>query len=277
MSRSYPTEKESRYLQPGICSERQDAGNRELPNQSTQSNSKALRAGDHTLSQKPLHTKRSALSPQASYRRITPMPDQSSFTYSQPENDRETLISIPPRDFTPVLWLTGLPAAGKSTIAELTGRRLATEGIPFEVLDGDEVRKAISPTLGYSRDERALQARRLAWAAEMLSRHGIVAIVAAVTPYRLDREAAATLLGCRFAEIWVHADVSVCRTRDPKGLWRRCDLGEISDVTGFDAPYEEPAAPTIKLETETCTAADCADKLVEYVVSTRTRSLLALG
>jgi adenylylsulfate kinase len=164
-----------------------------------------------------------------------------------------------------VLWLTGLPSAGKSTIAGLTAKRLTVEGIPCEVLDGDEVRKAISPTLGFSREERALQALRLAWIAEMLSRHGIVTIVAAVTPFRDDRKAAAALLGCRYTEIWVHADAAVCRARDPKGLWRRCELGETSGVTGFDASYEEPLAAAIKFETEFNAATLCANELIDFV------------
>jgi adenylyl-sulfate kinase len=163
------------------------------------------------------------------------------------------------------LWLTGLPSAGKSTIARLTAQCLTAEGIPCEVLDGDEVRKAISPTLGFSREERALQSLRLAWIAEMLSRHGVVVIVASVSPFRDGREAASRLLGRRYAEIWVHADVAVCRARDPKGLWRRCDLGEISGFTGFDAPYEEPAAASIKLDTEISSAACSANELVDFV------------
>jgi len=165
----------------------------------------------------------------------------------------------------PVLWLTGLPSAGKSTIARLTAQRLAAEGIPAEVLDGDEVRKAISPNLGFSREERALQAMRLAWIAEMLSRHGVVTMIAAITPFRDDRKAAAALLGCRFAEIWIHADTAVCRARDPKGLWRRCDRGEISGVTGFDAPYEIPEAAAMKLDTEIRPASFCANELVDLV------------
>jgi adenylylsulfate kinase len=136
------------------------------------------------------------------------------------------------------------------------------------VLDGDEVRRAISPTLGFSREDRAIQALRLAWIAEMLSRHGVVVIVAAVSPYRDDRKSAAALLGSRYAEIWVHADAAVCRARDPKGLWRRCELGEISGVTGFDAPYEEPLAATMKLETEICPASRCAIELVNFVAAT---------
>lgn len=168
---------------------------------------------------------------------------------------------------TPVLWLTGLPSAGKSTIARLTANRLTAEGIPCEVLDGDEVRKAISPSLGFSREERALQALRIAWIAEMLSRHGVVAIVASITPFRDDRKSAAALLGCRYSEIWVHADVEVCRARDPKGLWRRCELGEISGLTGFDAPYEEPQAAAVKLNTEITSAPLCANELVDFLLA----------
>ena len=173
----------------------------------------------------------------------------------------------------PVLWLTGLPSAGKSTIAGMVSQRLTAAGVPCEVLDGDEVRKAISPTLGYSREERALQALRLAWVAELLSRHGVVTIVAAVSPYRDDRNHAAKLLGRRYAEIWVHADATVCRARDPKGLWRRCELGEISGLTGFDAPYEEPVEAAMKLETEICSAALCASELITFVAATGTTAL----
>ena len=158
----------------------------------------------------------------------------------------------------PVLWLTGLPAAGKSTIAGLTAQCLIARGIPAEVLDGDGLREAISPSLGFSRDDRALQARRLAWLAEMLSRHGVVPIVASISPYRNDREAAANVIGSRFTEVWVHAEAAVCRARDPKGLWRRCELGEISGVTGYDAPYEPPLAANVKLETEFVSASTCA-------------------
>jgi adenylylsulfate kinase len=150
----------------------------------------------------------------------------------------------------------------------LAAQRLTAAGVPCEVLDGDEVRRAISPTLGFSREDRAIQALRLAWIAEMLSRHGVVVIVAAVSPYRDDRKSAAALLGSRYAEIWVHADAAVCRARDPKGLWRRCELGEISGVTGFDAPYEEPLAATMKLETEICPASRCAIELVNFVAAT---------
>jgi adenylylsulfate kinase len=186
---------------------------------------------------------------------------------------RKALGSFAPRIQAPVLWLTGLPSAGKTTIAGLVAQRLTAAGVPCEVLDGDEVRKAISPTLGYSREERSIQALRLAWIAELLSRHGVVTIVAAVSPYREDRRCAAALLGDRYAEIWVHADAAVCRARDPKGLWRRCELGEISGVTGFDGPYEEPLDAAMKLETEFCSAALCASELISFVAATGTTAL----
>jgi len=213
--------------------------------------------------------RRSAFSILTSHRQSTEISEWTHSAEPRPPGEQQHPASIPLRKPMPVLWLTGLPAAGKSTIAALTAQRLAAEGISSEVLDGDEVRKAISPTLGFSREERALQALRLAWIAEMLSRHGVVAIVAAVTPYRSDREAAASLLGRRFAEVWVHADVAVCRARDPKGLWLRCELGEVSGVTGFDSPYETPLAATMKLETEQSSASYCASQLVDFVFARR--------
>jgi adenylyl-sulfate kinase len=221
--------------------------------------------GDFSVSRKSMSENSSILSVQDGQRLSMELPEHHSPTKSNRTITPRAPNSRSFRTPTPVLWLTGLPSAGKSTIAKLTAQRLTTEGIPCEVLDGDEVRKAISPTLAYSREERALQALRLAWIAEMLSRHGVVAIVAAVTPFRDDRRAAATLLGRRYAEIWVHADVAVCRARDPKGLWRRCELGEISGFTGFDAPYEEPSVATMKFDTEIRSAAYCANELIDFV------------
>jgi len=233
-----------------------------------------MKTGGQGVSHTNLNSKRSVLPVQDSPSLPSEISNRPPFAELHPSHGQTNLASISRRHPMPVLWLTGLPAAGKSTIAALTAQRLTAEGIPTEVLDGDEVRKAISPTLGFSREERALQALRLAWIAEMLSRHGVVAIVAAVTPYRCDREAAATLLGSRFTEIWVHADASVCRSRDPKGLWRRCELGEISGVTGFDAPYEEPQEASIKLETEIRSASLCASELVRFVVGIGATALL---
>jgi adenylylsulfate kinase len=217
------------------------------------------------VSSKNISGKSTILSVQAGQQLPMERPQHHSFAKSNSASAQIVLPSRSLRTPTPVLWLTGLPSAGKSTIAELAAHRLSAEGIPCEVLDGDEVRKAISPTLGFSREERALQAHRLAWVSEMLSRHGVVTIVAAVTPFRDDRMAAAALMGCRFSEIWVHAAVSVCRARDPKGLWRRCELGEISGVTGFDAPYEEPQAAAMKLDTETRSATLCANQVADFV------------
>ena len=217
------------------------------------------------MSRKSISGNSSILSVQAGHPLSMALPKNHSPTKAIGTITQKALDSRSLRTPTPVLWLTGLPSAGKSTIARLTGQRLTADGIPCEVLDGDEVRKAISPTLAFSREERALQALRLAWIAEMLSRHGVVAIVAAVTPFRDDRKAAATLLGSRYAEIWVHADVAVCRARDPKGLWRRCELGEISGFTGFDAPYEEPAVATMKFDTEIRSATFCANELIDFV------------
>ena len=219
------------------------------------------------MSRKNISEKSSILSGQFGTEDLTGLPKHSLSAKAYGNSKQRAVGSWSLRAPAPVLWLTGLPSAGKSTIAGLAAQRLTSEGVPCEVLDGDEVRKALSPTLGYSREERAIQSLRLAWIAEMLSRHGVVVIVASVSPYRNSRESAAALLGNRYAEIWVHADAAVCRARDPKGLWRSCELGEISGVTGFDDPYEEPLAAAMKLDTETRSAALCASELVNLVAA----------
>jgi adenylyl-sulfate kinase len=165
----------------------------------------------------------------------------------------------------PVLWLTGLPAAGKSTIAQTTARLLGERGTDVEILDGDAVRAQHSPELGFSREDRGIQARRLAAMADALSRDGTVAIVAAVTPYRDDRAAAATLLAERFLEVWVACSPTTCAARDPKGLWARAERGEISAFTGVDDPYEAPLAPRVTLDTERRSPSDCATILVDLL------------
>jgi len=257
---------ESRHVQSGIDLERQDARSLKV---ALYSDTGTMMAGGQRVSQEDLSMNRASVSIETTHRLSTDISEHLPSAGPHPSGKQQPHTSVSLLSAAPVLWLTGLPAAGKSTIAGLTAQRLAAEGIPSEVLDGDEVRKAISPTLGFSREERALQALRLAWIAEMLSRHGVVPIVAAITPYRSDREAAARLLGNRFTEVWVHADAAVCRTRDPKGLWLRCELGEISGVTGFDSPYEVPLAASMKLETEVCSASSCASKLVDFVFSSR--------
>lgn len=148
------------------------------------------------------------------------------------------------------LWFTGLPAAGKSTVAAAVARELRERGARVEVLDGDLVRRELCADLGFSAEDRNENVRRLAVVADLLSRNGVVACVAAISPYRSAREAARARIGHRFVEVHVKASVETCAARDPKGLYARAERGEISNFTGVSDPYEEPVAAEITLETE---------------------------
>lgn len=144
------------------------------------------------------------------------------------------------------MWITGLPGSGKTTLAEAVRRALSGDGRPTCVLDGDELRSGLSSDLGLSRDDRAEQARRAAHVARLISRAGIIAIVALVSPYAEDRaRARRTHDGLEFLEVWVDTPLAVCEQRDPKGLFRRARSGELSGLTGVGSPYELPSAPDV--------------------------------
>ena len=155
-----------------------------------------------------------------------------------------------PNAYEPVaLWLTGLPCAGKSTIAGLAADRLRARGRSVTVLDGDELRRTTSSDLGFSADDRCEQARRAATqAAEVLAR-GDIAIVALVSPLRRARDAARAVLGDAFLEIYVDAPLTVCESRDVKGLYEKARQGLVGEFTGVSAPFEAPEAPALRLDT----------------------------
>jgi adenylylsulfate kinase len=171
--------------------------------------------------------------------------------------------SIKPRGFT--IWMTGLPGSGKSTLANLLKTKFENEyGRFVEVLDGDEVRKGLSSDLGLSKEDREEHARRVSYLAKVLSRNGVISIVALISPYKISRERARDLIGTdRFVEVYVKASVATCEKRDPKGLYAKARRGEINNLTGIQDPYEEPSAPDITLETERYTQAQCVNALVE--------------
>jgi adenylyl-sulfate kinase len=148
-----------------------------------------------------------------------------------------------------VVWFTGLPCAGKSTLAQQLEKALRRRGLGVEVLDGDEVRKRLTKGLGFSKEDRDENIRRITYVAHLLARNGTVAITAAISPYRAIRDEAREEIK-RFVEVYVKCPLEVCIQRDVKGLYRRALAGEIPNFTGVSDPYEEPLRPEVTIETD---------------------------
>ncbi len=147
------------------------------------------------------------------------------------------------------IWFTGLSGAGKSTLSELLEQRLKARGCNVEILDGDIVRTHLSKGLGFSREDRDTNIKRIAFVCGLLSRNGVVCISAAISPYREAREWARQEIG-KFVEVYVKCPIAVCRQRDVKGLYKMVDEGKITGFTGVDDPYEEPEHPELIVETD---------------------------
>ena len=163
------------------------------------------------------------------------------------------------------LWLTGLPGAGKSTLARLAAAELERRGRLVELLDGDVVRTHLSRDLGFSRADRETNVERIAWVASRLVRAGAVVVVAAIAPYASSRRAARALVEEHgaFVEVHVATPLEECMRRDPKGLYARAAAGEIAGVTGLDDPYEEPEAPELRLDTAGAAPEESLARLLE--------------
>lgn len=163
-----------------------------------------------------------------------------------------------------VLWFTGFSGAGKSTIAGLVTDRLRARGVPVELLDGDEVRAQLSAGLGFGKEDRDINVRRIGWVAALLARHGVVGVTAAISPYRSVREEARAMTDT-FVEIFVDAPLEECRRRDVKGLYARADRGEIPNFTGVSDPYEPPESPELHVRTDRQSPDESADAVVSYL------------
>jgi sulfate adenylyltransferase/3'-phosphoadenosine 5'-phosphosulfate synthase len=160
-----------------------------------------------------------------------------------------------------VVWLTGLPSAGKTTIAALVHRRLVEHGWPAEHLDGDVMRERLFKELGYARQDREDNVRRIGYIAGLLAQHGVIVLVSVVAPYRdIRNELRKRLLN--FMEIHVATSLATCQARDVKGLYRRQARGELAGLTGVDDPYEPPLEPELVLRTELETPTECADRVL---------------
>ena len=162
------------------------------------------------------------------------------------------------------VWLTGLSSAGKSTIACAVREQLRARGRRVELLDGDIVRQNLSKGLGFSKEDRDENIRRIGFVAELLSRNGVIVVVAAISPYRAVREEVRARVG-EFIEVYVNAPLAVVEDRDRKGIYRRCRAGEIHGVTGIDDPYEPPDAPEVECRTDRETLAESVAKVMAAV------------
>jgi adenylylsulfate kinase len=164
------------------------------------------------------------------------------------------------------LWLTGLSAAGKTTLAHALADSLAACGVISQILDGDVVRRELSRDLGFSREDRSENIRRVAKRCRQLNETGTWAIAALISPYREDRALARQTVGkFRFFEVYLATSLAVCEARDPKGLYRRARAGELPNFTGVSDPYEAPLSPDLLLDTATQPLAGCVAATLELL------------
>ena len=166
------------------------------------------------------------------------------------------------------LWFTGLSGAGKSTLSEHLVERFRERGYKVELLDGDEVRTHLSKGLTFSKEDRDTNVRRIGYVARLLARNGVIAVTAAISPYRAVRDevrAATEADGARFVEVYVSCPIEVLAERDVKGLYRRALAGEIPHFTGVSDPYEPPANPEVITHSDTETVEQSAEKLLAYL------------
>jgi adenylylsulfate kinase len=164
-----------------------------------------------------------------------------------------------------VIWFTGLSGSGKTTIAHLVEDKLMEAGVPVEILDGDVVRENLSKGLGFSKEDRDTNIRRIAFVAHLLQRNGVFVITAAISPYRSVREEA-RVMSKDFVEVFADAPLEVCEERDVKGLYQRARAGEIKGFTGIDDPYEPPVGPEVVCSTDRETPEASAQKVIDKLI-----------
>ena len=158
------------------------------------------------------------------------------------------------------VWFTGFSGAGKSTIADALTKKLKSQGYQLEVLDGDEIRENLTKDLGFSKEDRDTNIRRIGFVAKLLARNGVIVLVPVISPYRAIREEMRANIG-RFVEVFVNAPLSVCEDRDVKGLYKKVRAGEIKQFTGIDDPYEPPTNPEVECRTDIEELSQSVDKI----------------
>lgn len=183
----------------------------------------------------------------------------------------ETLVTKPERNRinkhkSGLVWFTGLPASGKSTLAHHLEKELFDRGIRAYVLDGDNVRHGINANLGFSREDRRENLRRIAEISKLFVDAGVVVLAAFVSPYKEDRDFVKSVVGQDgFFEVYVKCSVDVCEKRDPKGHYKRAKAGIIKEYTGVSAPYEVPETPDIEIDTEELDVQTSVQRILEFL------------
>jgi adenylyl-sulfate kinase len=177
--------------------------------------------------------------------------------------DRSRLLNQRPA----TIWLTGLSASGKSTLAFALERDLIDLGHACYVLDGDNIRHGLNKDLGFSHQARTENIRRIAEVAHLMNDAGLVVITAFISPYRDDRELARQIIGAdRFIEIYVNTPIEACEARDPKNMYKQARIGEIQEFTGVSAPYEPPGSPYMTVDTSIKNPAECTRKVLSGII-----------
>ena len=169
-----------------------------------------------------------------------------------------------------VIWFTGLPSSGKSTLGHALEEKLYEIGHIAYVLDGDNIRHGLNQDLGFSPEDREENIRRIGEVAKLFAEAGIIAITAFISPYRRDRRRARNLLEKgRFIEVYCRCDPKICEERDPKGLYKKARAGEIKDFTGISAPYEEPEHAELVIDTDKHPVRKSVDLILKYLIDNK--------
>lgn len=159
------------------------------------------------------------------------------------------------------IWFTGLSGSGKTTISQALEAKLRAAGVKLEVLDGDIVRTNLTKGLGFSKEDRDENVRRIGFVSHLLTRNGVIVLVSAISPYRDVRDQVRQRVG-DFIEVYANASVEVCESRDVKGLYKKARSGEIKNFTGISDPYEEPLNPEVNCDTENETLDESVNKVM---------------
>lgn len=170
-----------------------------------------------------------------------------------------------------VIWLTGLSGAGKTTLASALRQELTAAGHRIETLDGDEVRENLSRGLGFSKEDRDTNVRRIGFVARLLARNGVIVLASAISPYRQSRDDVRQSVesdGAGFVEVFVRAPLAVLVERDVKGLYKKALAGEIKNFTGVSDPYETPLAPDVVVDSSAETVEESAARILEHLLET---------